>query len=127
MVKDNEKSCDKSMPADYELCGRGADVPPEASFMLTLSDDAMSPWLRKGDTVYVCAGAELEEFDVGLFMYGGSVLCRQWCEDYGGNVHLLCANPSMERENITVPAERRKELLPLGRVILKKKPTPPSY
>jgi len=111
----------------YELKERSADIPQEADFSLTVTDEGMEPYIRKNSTVHVRARAELEEFDTGIFMYMGEVFCRQWCEDIMGNVHLLCANPAFEKENVSIAKGEREKLRCLGKVLLKKKLPPPSY
>lgn len=112
---------------DYLLTERRPDMPPEADFTLTLSDDCMEPYFPKGEAVYVQAMAELEEFEAGIFMYEGRVICRQWCEDFRGDVYLLCANPRRESENIVVEKGRRGELRCLGKALSRKKLPPPLY
>ena len=110
---------------DYDILERSANIPTGADFALVLSDDCMEPFFKKGESVYVDARAELKEFEAGLFLYDGRVLCRQWCMDNNGAVHLLCANPAREAENITV--ERGKKLSVLGRIIADKKLPRPYY
>ena len=111
----------------YELIDRSPAMPPEADFCLRLGDDSMSPYLSAGETVFVKARAELEEFDAGIFLYEGAVLCRQWCEDYGGTVHLLCANPACRDKNISIPRTQRQKLRCLGKVLLSEKLPAPVY
>jgi len=111
----------------YELTERGENVPPEADFSLTVTDAGMEPYIKKDSVVHVKAVAELEEFDTGIFMYAGRVFCRQWCEDIQGSVHILCANPAFEKENLSLSGTERKKLTCLGKVLLKKKLPPPTY
>lgn len=109
----------------YELLERGADVPRSADFALVLGDDCMEPFFKKGERVYIEARAELDEFEAGLFLLEGRIVCRQWCQDHTGAVHLLCANPARERENISLrPGEK---LTFLGRILTKKKLSRPTY
>ena len=52
---------------------------------------------------------------------------RQWCEDSAGNLHLLCANPKRERENLMLGPKERGACLCLG-TVLPGKPLPaPIY
>lgn len=111
----------------YELIERDGSMPPQADFAIELRDEAMLPYIKPGERIYVQGRAELEEFEAGLFLYEGRVICRQWCEDYSGAVHLLCANPEMERENINISREKRGELRLLGRVLLGRKLPAPVY
>lgn len=110
---------------DYDILERSPDMPKAADFALVLEDDCMEPWFPKGESVYIKARAELEEFEAGLFLHEGKVLCRQWCLDHTGTVHLLCANPARERENVTV--DSYKKLTVLGAVITDKKLPRPVY
>lgn len=105
------------MPSvEYELIPRD-NAPENAGFSLCISDDCMAPYISAGARVYVCTGETPAEFDAGIFMYNGRVLCRQWCEDYTGTLHLLCANPARQGENISIPPQARDTLVCLGRVL----------
>lgn len=106
------------MPSvEYELVSRD-NAPENAGFSMCVSDDCMAPYIGAGTRVYVCTGETPAEFGVGIFMYNGRVLCRQWCEDYTGALHLLCANPARQSENIAIPPQARGTLVCLGRVLL---------
>lgn len=101
---------------EYELVdARGA--PDGAQLALTLTDDSMAPYFPQGGRIYVQCGETPEEFGAGVFMYRGRVLCRQWCEDYSGALHLLAANPARQSGNLRIPAAERGALVCLGRVI----------
>jgi len=111
---------------EYELVDASA-APDGAQLALTLTDDCMSPYFPPGGRVYVRCGEPPEEFGAGVFMYRGRVLCRQWCEDYSGALHLLAANPARQSENLRIPAADRGELVCLGRVIYACTLPRPSY
>lgn len=111
---------------EYELVPRG-DAPNEAAMSLCISDDCMQPYISVGERVYVSVGTPPEEFGVGVFMYEGRVLCRQWCESYSGALMLLAANPARQSENVIIPPSRRDKLVCLGRVITDKPLPRPSY
>lgn len=111
----------------YTLIQRRADMPAGADFALVMDTELMEPLIKKGERVYVSRRESPEEFEVGLFYYMGQVYCRQFCEDMLGTLHLLCANPLSESENIAVPAAMRDKCLCLGKVLLKKKPPMPLY
>ena len=108
-------------PEFFELLDRKSDMPEDADFCLTLSDDAMAPFFPAGSDVYVSASRAPEEFDAGIFFYGGNVLCRQWCEDFSGALHLLPANPAFRDKSIAIPKRLRDKCLCLGSVIAEKK------
>ena len=112
---------------DYSFLPRGADVPAEADFCLVLDSVLMEPLIKKGEMIYVSRSQTPGDMEVGLFRYRGQLLCRQFCQDYGGNLHLLCANPLHEKDNICLSGKEQDKLLCLGRVLLKKKPGMPVY
>ena len=121
------KSSELAAYGGYELIERGGNIPPEADFSLVITDKSMEPHIKQNSTVYVQARAELEEFDTGIFLCNGRIICRQWCQDILGNIHLLCANPAFEKENISISSGEREKLSCLGRVLLKKKLPAPGY
>ena len=105
----------------FELLDRNSAMPEDADFCLTLSDDAMAPFFPAGADVYVSATRAPEEFEAGIFLCEGRVLCRQWCEDFSGTLHLLPANSALKKESIAVPKRLRDKCLCLGSVISGKK------
>lgn len=109
------------------LVDRDGRVPEGADFCLTVDTDDMAPYIRPGDRVYVSCRQDLEDMDAGLFYVDGRVLCRQYCEDYSGTLHLLCANPLREDRNLALSREKRGELICLGKLLLAKHLPPPVY
>ena len=92
------------MDEDYSLIERKADG---ADFCLTLDSDCMEPIFRRGETLRISRFEAPQEMAAGVFLWRGRIYVRQWCEDSAGNLHLLCANPKRERENLMLgPAER---------------------
>ena len=115
------------MNGDYTLLPRTIDIPTGADFCLRLDNDCMEPWLKKGALIYVDRHETPEEMQPGLFYYHGRVLCRQWCEDSEGTLHLLCANPRREEENLHLGGQEKAACLCLGRVLLKRRLPMPVY
>lgn len=115
------------MSEDYTLLPRTKEVPKAADLCLRLDNDFMEPWLKKGKLVYIDRNETPEEMQPGLFYYKGRVLCRQWCEDSTGTLHLLCANPKRERENLSLSASEKAACLCLGRVILNRRLPMPVF
>ena len=111
----------------YSLIPAGADAPQGADFCFVMDSDLMEPLIARGARVYVSRRESPAEPDAALFYYRGKVYCRQFCEDYAGNFHLLCANPMRERENICLNKSERQRCHCLGRVLLDEKPTMPVY
>ena len=115
------------MAEDYTLLPCGGEVPEGAGFCLRLDNDCMEPFIKKGALVRTDRHETPEEMQPGLFYYRGRILCRQWCEDMTGTLHLLCANPRRESENLSLSREEKTACLCLGRVILEKKLPMPFY
>ena len=115
------------MDEEYTLLPRTREMPAEADFCLRLDSDCMEPYLKRGALVYIDRSEAPEELQPGLFLVGGRVLCRQWCEDSTGTLHLLCANPRRERENLSLNRNEKAACLCLGRVLTKKKLPMPLY
>ena len=114
-------------PELFEFLDRSSDLPEGADFCLTLSDSSMEPFFPAGSDVYVSASRAPEEFDAGIFLYEGKVLCRQWCEDFSGTLHLLPANPAFRNRSIAVPGQLRDRCFCLGSVISDRKLPRPVY
>lgn len=114
------------MDEDYSLLPRtGGDE--GADFCLILDSDCMEPVYHKGETLRITRKEAPLEMAAGVFLYRGQVYVRQWCEDSAGNLHLLCANPKREKENLMLGPTERLSCLCLG-TVLPGKPLPrPIY
>lgn len=102
---------------DYSIVERDAQVPAGADFCFIAEGDEMEPYIRRGQRVYVGRCDSLGELEAGLFYAKGRVVCRQWCEDYAGALHLLCANPKCRSGNLSFARPERGDCLCLGRVL----------
>ncbi|MDO4982599.1 MAG: hypothetical protein Q4E35_03470 [Eubacteriales bacterium] len=111
----------------FEFISRGDESPKDSDYCLILGEDAMEPFFRCGDMVYITRSILPEEFQPGVFMYEGKVICRQWCEDYSGTLHLLCPERKNAALNITIPRSERGKCLCLGSVITRRPLPPPDY
>ena len=111
----------------YSLIPLEADAPQGADLCFVMDSELMEPLIRRGEKVFVSRRESPAEPDVGLFYYRGRVYCRQFCEDYAGNFHLLCANPKRESENLCLDRVERQRCLCLGKVLLDNAPTMPVY
>lgn len=114
------------MTEDFEFIDR-AGAPAAADFCIIISDSSMLPYLHPGERIYLSCREPLCDMDVGLFLYQSHILCRQYCEDYAGVLHLLCANPACESENISISRAARGDCLCLGKVLLPRRLPPPVY
>lgn len=111
----------------FELIALSPDMPRGTDFCLIMDNDLMEPVIQKGGRVCVSRHEEPAQMELGIFLYRGQVFCRQVCEDYAGNLHLLCVNPKAEAENLCLDKNERERCLCLGRVLLDKAPPMPIY
>ncbi|MBQ6465817.1 MAG: helix-turn-helix domain-containing protein [Oscillospiraceae bacterium] len=112
---------------DYEDIPLPDDAPPGADFCLTVRGDSMAPYIRDGQLVYVRRDTPLREFDAGVFYVDGDVLCKQWCVDYAGTLHLLSANPAREDANRSFPRSSGQTVICFGKVLLPHPLPKPAY
>ena len=113
---------------DYELVEREAETPVEADFCIEIEGDSMEPYIHDGQRVYVKRDTtDLAEFDVGIFYVDGDVLCKQWCRDYVGTLHLLSANPKREDANRAISRSADQTVLCYGKVLLPRRLPRPEY
>ncbi len=112
---------------DYIFIPRDSSVPPAADYCFIMDSDRMAPLIPKGSRVYVSRREAPAEMEPGVFLYKGRILCRQFCEDYAGNLLLLCANPKAESHNLCLDKKEREHCRCLGKVLLDKKIKRPVY
>ena len=112
---------------DYENIPLDPAAPVGADFCLTIRGDSMEPYIPDGSLVYVRRDAPLQEFDGGIFFVDGDVFCKQWCEDYGGTLHLLSANPVRQDANISIARDSGRSCVCFGKVLLDHRLPQPSY
>ena len=112
---------------DYEEIPRPLDAPARADFCLNVSGDSMEPYLHDGQLIYVQRGASLREFEAGIFFVDGDVLCKQWCVDYAGTLHLLSANPLRADANRSFPKDSGQHVVCFGKVLLPHALPRPDY
>ena len=114
------------MLEEYELIDRST-APEEADFCLIMDNELMAPLIKKGERIYVSRRQSPGDMELGIFAYKGQVYCRQVCMDYAGNLHLLCANPLHEKDNLCLTPKEQTGCHCLGKVLMKKKPPMPVY
>ena len=112
---------------EFEFIEKADGVPEGTDYCLTLTDGAMEPFFRNGDKVYITQSTFPGEFQAGVFMVDGRVVCRQWCEDYSGALHLLCPDRKNAALNFTLSRSERGKCLCLGSVITREILPPPEY
>lgn len=112
---------------EFEEIPLPEDAPAGADFCITIRGDSMEPYIHDGQMVFVKRGAQLQEFDVGVFYVDGDVFCKQWCVDYGGTLHLLSANPKRRDANISIPHDAGRSCICFGKVLLPHRLPEPTY
>lgn len=112
---------------DYELIPKDAQVPARADFCIDIDGDSMEPYIKDGQRVYVQRGADLREFEVGIFFVDGDMYCKQWCSSYDGSLYLLSANPRRQDANITISRDGGRTCVCFGKVLLPHKLPQPNY
>jgi len=112
---------------DYELIDKPKDAPAEADFCLHISGDSMEPYLHDRQLVYVQRGVPLQQFDVGIFFFGGDVFIKQYYEDEAGNIELMSANPLRRDANIHIERGDTRAFICFGKVLLPKRLPEPAY
>ena len=112
---------------EFEEIPLPEDAPAGADFCITIQGDSMEPYIHDGQMVFVKRGAQLQEFDVGVFYVDGDVFCKQWCVDYGGTLHLLSANPNRRDANIAIPHDAGRSCICFGKVLLPHRIPEPEY
>ena len=103
---------------DYE----DYEVPSEsqADFAVRIAGDSMEPYIADGSVALCRRGAVIHDGDVGLFFVDGDMKCKQYCQDYAGNVYLFSANRKRRDADVTIPASSGLTLCCFGKVLLDK-------
>ncbi|MBQ1363163.1 MAG: helix-turn-helix domain-containing protein [Oscillospiraceae bacterium] len=112
---------------DYENIPLPHGAPANADFCLTIQGDSMEPYIHDGDLAFVKRDAPMKEFEPGIFFVDGDVLCKQWCIDYTGTLHLLSANPDREDANRSIPKNSGSTVVCFGKVLLDQRLPQPIY
>lgn len=103
---------------DYE--DYTVDKNSEADFAVRIDGDSMEPYIHDGDVALCKRGAIIHDGDVGLFFVDGDMKCKQYCQDYSGNVYLFSANRDRSDADVTVLASSGITLMCFGKVLLDK-------
>lgn len=95
-----------------------------ADFAVRLEDDAMAPYLKAGQIVYLRRSAELCDGDVGLFFSRGGMVFRQFCRDSRGTAYLFALDRTKKREDLSFPPGAELPVC-FGKVLLSRPPELP--
>ena len=105
---------------DYETIPVTGQVPRGAELAVRIQGDSMEPYIHDGDVALCKRGAIIHDGDVGLFFVDGDMKCKQYFQDYSGNVYLFSANRDRSDADVTVPASSGITLMCFGKVLLDK-------
>lgn len=100
---------------DYEIsCSSSAD------FAVRIDGDSMEPYIADGSIALCKRGAVIHDGDVGLFFVDGDMKCKQYCQDYAGNVYLFSANRKRADADVEIKASAGITLMCFGKVLTDK-------
>ena len=91
-----------------------------ADFAVRIDGDSMEPYIHDGSIALCKRGAIIHDGDVGLFFVDGDMKCKQYCQDYAGNVYLFSANRSRSDADVEIKASSGITLMCFGKVLLEK-------
>ena len=91
-----------------------------ADFAVRIDGDSMEPYISDGSVALCKRGAIIHDGDVGLFFVDGDMKCKQYCQDYSGNVYLFSANRARSDADVTIRASSGITLMCFGKVLLDK-------
>ena len=104
---------------DYEDYAVAADS--EADFAVRIAGDSMEPYIHDDSIVLVKRGATICDGDIGLFFVDVDMKCKQYCQDYLGNVYLFSLNRARKDADVTISASSGITICCFGKVLLKGK------
>lgn len=101
---------------DYDDYVVGEQSP--ADFAFRVRGDSMEPYIPDGSIQLAKRGAIIYDGDIGLFFVDGDMKCKQYCQDYHGNVHLFSLNRERADADVYIPASAGITLMCFGKVLL---------
>ncbi len=108
---------------DYEEHKVERHVP--ADFAVRISGDSMEPFIKDGSIALVKRGETIHDGDIGLFYAAGGMVCKQYCQDYAGNVYLFSLNRARSDADLHISSGSTEALLCFGKVLMPKAPPLP--
>lgn len=93
---------------------RSNSLPEDVTFGFYVPDNSMRPAMKKGQLVYF-DDQQLAPGDIGMFLYQGETLCRQYHKDIFGMTYLFTIDRKQSREDIILRSCEEKDLICLGR------------
>lgn len=98
---------------DYAVSSRSA-----ADFAVRIEGDSMEPYIADGSIALCKRGEVIYDGDVGLFFVDGDMKCKQYCQDYAGNVYLFSANRRRSDADVEIKSSSGITLMCFGKVLL---------
>lgn len=90
-------------------------------FDLTVTGRELEPYVKKGAAVRAVRCTRLADGEVGLLLWRGQPLLRQYCEDSEGNIYLFTVNRRLKRD-LRVP--KGEPVYCFARLLLPELPLP---
>jgi phage repressor protein C with HTH and peptisase S24 domain/DNA-binding XRE family transcriptional regulator len=87
-----------SEDSDFDIFEVNADlIPPKAQFGIRISGESMEPQIQNGQIVLVEPAVQLENNDIGIFVYDGEAFCKKLKVDhYNEEIVLISINKNYE-------------------------------
>ena len=91
-----------------------------ADFAVRIAGDSMEPYIPDGSIALCKRGAIIHDGDIGLFFVDGDMKCKQYCQDYAGNVYLFSLNRERADADVEIRSSAGVTLMCFGKVLLDK-------
>ena len=101
---------------DYEV-----PASADADYAVRVDGDSMEPYIKDKSVVLVKKTVDLKDGDVGIFSVDNDMYCKQYCQDYVGNVYLFSLNRKRKDADITIWNNSGQTLWCFGKVLMKKR------
>ena len=88
-------------------------VPIEADFAVHITGDSMQPLFQDKQSVYVQKNVELEDGDIGIFVFNGEAYCKKLMKNKKGTALI-----SLNKKYDPIPIDENSAISVLGKVIV---------
>ena len=107
---------------DFGNVWKNYEVPADspAEFAIRVNGDSMEPWLPDG-SIQLCRKVAPNTGEVGAFLIDGEFLCKQYCRDFTGTLHLFSLNRERKSMDRHIQAAEDRQLLCFGTVLMEKR------
>ena len=100
---------------DYEV-----PADSKADFAIHINGDSMEPYLPDGSIALGKRGQPADG-EVGAFLLDGEYICKQFCQDFVGNIYLFSLNRKRKDADVTIWHDSGRNLSCFGRILMDKK------